>query len=138
MNNGVYIAISLLIVVLVGEMIGYSLLKVSRPEQDVSPQAVLGSSIDTALVKKLCENYHLDTNQLMQKSQKPRAVQQCGKYYRIDRPEETPVAPYKIVDKNGEVVAVCGGADFSAGIASFEQKECEVSCSLENLCSQSL
>jgi hypothetical protein len=134
MKDKVYIAISFLIVVLVVEMVGVTYKTVGKEKQVQEQTSVLGKSVDTNLVSKLCEDYNLGSNQLTDTSEKPSAVKQCGKFYRVDPPSEKTASPFKMITKNGDVAALCGGGSFSSELSSSEQPECELSCSLENLC----
>lgn len=137
MNNKVYLIIPLLIFIIVGELIGITVVQVGKPPE--SATSVLGS-VDKQeavpeLVKKYCENYNYGGDKLLQTPEKPRSIAKCGNYYRVEPPATAVNAPFKMVDKKGEVVAICGGATFDATVESFEQKECEELCGLENVCS---
>jgi hypothetical protein len=135
MKDSIYIAISFLVIIIVAELVGMTYFSIGK-DGETKNTSVLGQSVNTSLVSKLCENYSFDTNQLAQTKETSRSVQQCGKFYRVDPPKEKIASPYKMVNGRGEVVALCGGADLNSDITSFEQPECETVCGLENLCKQ--
>jgi len=136
-NNKLYLIIPLLVFVIAGELIGITIAQVQRPPE--TSTTILGSTIERESVpepvKKYCENYNYGGDKLLQTPEKPRSIAKCGNYYRVEPPVTAVSAPFKMVNKKGEVVAICGGMSFDASIESFEQKECEESCNLENLCS---
>lgn len=136
MNNKLYIIIPLLIFVIVGELIGITIAQIKHPPE--TSTTVLGISEQETLpepVKKYCENYYLGSDKVFQTPEKPRAVLKCEKNYKVEPPASIQNSPVKMINKNGEVMAICRVMSFDASIESFEQKECEESCDFENLCS---
>lgn len=134
MDNKIYVVISVLVFILAGEFLAFTIGRFNRPPG--FPNSVLGSTDTKAtsdVVKKLCENYYSDTK-IIQAPQKPRAVTQCGNYYRVEPPASAGAAPYKMITRKGDVAAICGSTSLDSSIESFEQKECELPCSLGNLC----
>jgi len=133
-----YFVIPLLVFIIVGELIGITIAQVKRPP--VTDTTILGTKNEREMapepVKKYCENYNYGGDKLLQTVEKPKSVAKCGNYYRVEPPATSVNSPFKMIDKKGEVVAICGGMSFDASIESFEQKECEESCDLENLCSE--
>ena len=136
MNEKFFVIIPLLIFIIVGELIAITITQVQQPAE--MNTTILGSTNEREIVpdpvKKYCENYNYGGDKLLQTVEKSKSVAKCGNHYRVEPPVTAVNAPFKMIDKKGEVVAICGAMSFDASIESFEQKECEESCDLENLC----